>query len=86
MEDPPTRVAAFPDDYASWYYKEDYCLLVKDDKVVGKSESERRASSYVEGVAISSTELAQCLPPGLYARPTTLTQVSSPLGTFTTQH
>ncbi len=85
MTEGPTKVVPYEDQYASWYYSEDYCFLLKDDKVVAKSESENRGSAYAAGVAVRAKELAQCLPPGVQAPTSTQVQVNTPVGTFTTQ-
>jgi hypothetical protein len=75
----PNRSENFAGGYSAWYYGSDRCLLLHDDEVVSKQETETQevvktpVGTYTEKIP------ADCLPPGLKRR-STERRVSTPYG------
>ena len=66
----PAEIRSYDQGYASWYYDEDRCVLMKDNLVVAKDVSHDAGGVHVIGVGgFSLKDRAQCVPPGLMADP-----------------
>lgn len=82
MGDGPTRAQEFPDQSTAWYYGEDRCVLMRDDKVVSKATSKDTTSVDTPIVTVRDTSLALCAPEG-YASPEKREQaIDTPFGTY----
>lgn len=81
MQGGPSRSQPFPDGSSAWYYGEDQCVLVRDDKVVTKDVTREGESASIAGVAaLHETQKAFCAPEGV-ARPTSRKDIATPFGT-----
>ncbi|MBC7691765.1 MAG: hypothetical protein H7222_08340 [Methylotenera sp.] len=68
MKTGPSRFEAVDKtDYASWYWGNDYCVLFKGGKVVGKNSSAEGKSASVGPGKYEEKNPAQCLAPGQVA-------------------
>ncbi len=66
----PMEIRLYEQGYASWYYDEDRCVLMKDNLVMAKDVSREEVGANVVGVGgFSIRQRAQCLPPGVMADP-----------------
>lgn len=65
MESGPTRTEQFEGGYSAWYYGEDQCVLLQEDKVVSKQETQQGSSVQAPLISVNETLRAQCLPPGV---------------------
>lgn len=64
----PSEVVTYPPNAQAWYYGEDRCILLVDDRVVQKNLTKTQAVAVVPGVAaVSQTSKALCAPPGAEA-------------------
>jgi hypothetical protein len=61
----PATVTTLSGGYSAWYFNKDQCVLMKDNAVVDKHQSETQTAVSVPGIGgFSSTKRAKCLPPG----------------------
>lgn len=65
MESGPTRTEQFEGGYTAWYYGEDQCVLLQEDKVVSKQETQQGTAVNAPIISVRETLRAQCLPPGV---------------------
>lgn len=82
MERGPSRVEPFPEGYASWSYGDDRCLLVKDEKVVAKDETQVKGSIDTPWGGAKERKLAQCVPPGQAKSKKVEREIETPFGTI----
>ncbi len=80
MKAGPTRTEQFERGYTAWYYGEDRCVLLEDDKVVSKQQSQERDSVSTPFVTVNETVRAQCLPPGVERPQKREVEIQTPLG------
>ncbi|MBJ6765799.1 hypothetical protein JGU66_34020 [Myxococcaceae bacterium JPH2] len=78
----PTQAEPYADGWAAWYYGEDRCVLMRDDKLVGKSVSEERAALNTPVLSVRDTARAQCSPPGVAGKPARRQEIDTPFGTI----
>lgn len=79
----PSKVEPFSDNYAAWYYDENHCLLLKDEKVLSKAQSEEKGSLEIFGLGGAGLKrLAQCLPPGQTQKEKVQRKIETPFGNF----
>ncbi len=79
----PDKTDAFPDNYASWYFGQDACILVQNDKVVGKSVSEEKGVLETFGYGgMSEKKKAECIPPGYKPTNKVERSIETPFGTI----
>jgi hypothetical protein len=61
----PSEVVTYPPNAQAWYYGEDRCILLVDDRVVQKNVTKTQNVAVVPGIAqVSQTSKALCAPPG----------------------
>lgn len=64
----PSEVVTYPPNAQAWYYGEDRCILLVDDRVVQKNVTKTQSVAVVPGIAhVSQTSKALCAPPGVEA-------------------
>lgn len=81
MQGGPSRAQEFPDGSSAWYYGEDQCVLLREDKVVTKDRTQEKETLAVAGVgAMRETQKAFCAPAGV-ARPEKDQELDTPFGT-----
>lgn len=81
MQGGPSRSQPFPDGSSAWYYGEDQCVLMREDKVVTKDATHESESASIAGVAsLHETQKAFCAPAGV-ARPDSRKDLDTPFGT-----
>jgi hypothetical protein len=81
MQGGPTRAQAFPDGSSAWYYGEDQCVLVRDEKVITKDTTQdREAASFVGVASVHEKQKAFCAPEGV-DRPKSQADIATPFGT-----
>ncbi|MBI1908548.1 MAG: hypothetical protein HYS22_00025 [Deltaproteobacteria bacterium] len=81
MESGPSKVEQHEGNYATWYYGKDQCLLLKDDKVSTKSQTEEKTALSIPGLGgLSEKKTAECLPPGKVATGKVERSVDTPWG------
>lgn len=81
MQGGPSKTQEYADGSNAWYYGEDQCVLMREDKVVAKKRTEERETMSVVGVAaMRETQKAFCAPPGV-AAPKTAQELDTPFGT-----
>jgi hypothetical protein len=81
MEAGPSQAKEFPDGSSAWYYGEDRCVLLRDDKVVTKDRTQENETTAIPGLAsVRETKKAFCAPAGV-AAPTTQKEIDTPFGT-----
>jgi len=78
----PSRAQEFPDKSTAWYYGEDRCVLMREDKLVSKSTTEERSSVDTPIVSVRSTSKALCAPEGYAAEARSEQEIDTPFGTF----
>mgnify|MGYP001606823770 CR=1 FL=1 len=77
----PDLVEPYSDGYASWYYGEDRCILVKDEQLVTKDVSKETGGISVMGMGgASEKRLAECVPPGQQRTKKVVRSVETPWG------
>ncbi|ATB32985.1 hypothetical protein [Melittangium boletus] len=81
MEGGPSRAQEFGDGSTAWYYGDDFCLLLRDDKVVAKDSTQEKVSVNAGVVALKEVQKAQCAPPGT-AEVQTEQMIRTPVGSF----
>jgi hypothetical protein len=77
----PTRSQEFSDGSSAWYYGEDQCVLIRDEKVVSKQETQENTSVDAVVVSLKSSTKATCAPPGM-AEAKSEQEIDTPVGTF----
>ena len=81
MHSGPSRAQEFGDGSSAWYYGEDRCLLIRDEKVVSKQQTQESTSVEAVVVSIKNSTKALCAPAGT-AEATSEQEISTPLGNF----
>ena len=81
MESGPSRAQEFSDGSTAWYYGEDHCVLIRQDKVVAKERTRDRTTVDALVVALKDSQKALCAPEGMGAARTEQ-QIVTPVGTF----
>lgn len=80
MRSGPTRTREYADGSNAWYYGEDLCVLLREDRVVSKQHSEKTETLSVMGVAsLSETRQAFCAPPSEQT-PQAVQKLETPFG------
>lgn len=78
----PSRAQEFPDKSSAWYYGEDRCVLMREDKLVSKATSEDTTSIDVGVVAVRDTTKALCAPEGYASKEKREQEIDTPFGTY----
>ncbi|QSQ25250.1 hypothetical protein JY651_10100 [Pyxidicoccus parkwayensis] len=78
----PTRAQEFPDQSTAWYYGEDRCVLMREDKVVSKATSEDNTSVDTPIVSVRDTSRALCAPEGYAGKEKREQEIDTPFGTY----
>jgi hypothetical protein len=78
----PTRAQEFADGSSAWYFGEDRCVLMRDDKIVSKATTEENASVDTPLVTVRDTSKALCVPPGYAVQGKSQQEIDTPFGTF----
>ena len=61
----PSRFESISEtNYTAWHWGEDYCVLFKDNKVVGKDASQAGKNASLGPAKYEEKQAAQCLAPG----------------------
>lgn len=81
MEKGPSRAQEFKDGSTAWYYGEDLCVLIRQDKVVAKEQTQARTRVDAVVVSLEDSRKALCAPEGQGEARTEQTIVT-PVGTF----
>ena len=83
METGPSQVQTLSDGYASWYYGEDRCLLMKDEKVISKDQSKDDGGIEIFGIGgARQRRLAECVAPGQERTKKIERSIETPWGTM----
>lgn len=77
----PSRAQEYPDTSTAWYFGEDRCVLMREDKLVSKATSEETSSLDTPLVSVRDTEKAFCAPEG-YAKAKREQEIETPFGTL----
>ncbi|XXF80802.1 hypothetical protein P2318_13895 [Myxococcaceae bacterium GXIMD 01537] len=78
----PSHTQEYPDGSTAWYYGENRCVLVREDKVVSKDRTEEDTSLAIPGVGgLRTTNKAFCAPAGV-AAPKSTKDIDTPFGTI----
>jgi hypothetical protein len=77
----PSRSQEFSDGSSAWYYGEDQCVLIRDEKVVSKQQTQENTSVDTVVVSLKSSTKATCAPPGM-AETKSEQEIDTPIGTF----
>lgn len=81
MQGGPSKTQEYADGSNAWYYGEDQCVLLREDKVVSKRRTEEKETLSVVGVAaMRETHKAFCAPAGV-AAPKAAQELDTPFGT-----
>lgn len=79
MKEGPSRFENIADtNYTSWYWKDEYCVLFKDNKVVAKDSRTEDRNVNVGPGKYTEVHTAQCLAPGQVAESATERSVNIP--------
>jgi outer membrane protein assembly factor BamE (lipoprotein component of BamABCDE complex) len=81
MQGGPTRSQEFSDGSAAWYYGEDQCVLIRDEKVISKQETQENTSVDAVVVSLKNSTKATCAPAGM-AEAKSEQEIDTPVGTF----
>ena len=81
MKSGPSRAKEFSDGSTAWYYGEDLCMLMREDKVVAKERTLEKTKVDAVVVALQDSEKAMCAPPGM-AETRREQSIRTPVGTF----
>jgi len=82
MNKGPTKVNQFSEGYAAWYFGEDQCLLMQQDKVVAKNVTEEKAEIEAWGLGgVTRSQKAECIPPGYKSTAKVERTIETPFGT-----
>ncbi|WP_426752840.1 hypothetical protein [Myxococcus sp. Y35] len=76
----PTRAQEFPDNSTAWYYGEDRCVLMRDDKLVAKATSEDTTTINTPVVSVRDTSKALCAPEGYATQEKREQTIETPFG------
>lgn len=82
MGNGPSRAQEFPDKSTAWYYGEDRCVLMREDKLVSKATSEDTASVDTPIVSVRDTSRALCAPEGYASQEKREQEIETPFGTY----
>ncbi|MBZ4421739.1 outer membrane protein assembly factor BamE [Myxococcus sp. RHSTA-1-4] len=78
----PSRAQEFPDKSTAWYYGEDRCVLMREDKLVAKATSEDNTSIDTPVVSVRDTSKALCAPEGYVSSEKRQQEIDTPFGTY----
>lgn len=81
METGPTRAQEYGDGSSAWYYGEDLCVLMREDKVVAKDRTQEKTRVNAGIVALSDSRKAVCAPEG-QAQARDEQVIHTPVGSF----
>jgi hypothetical protein len=81
MQGGPTRSQEFPDGSSAWYYGEDQCVLIREDKVVSKQQTQENTAVDAVVVSLKNSTKATCAPAGM-AEAKSEQEIDTPIGTF----
>lgn len=83
MEKGPSETQKFDDGYSAWYFGENHCLLMRNDKVVSKDKSETKGSIEVFGMGgVTQKRPAECVPPDHKRTKKIVRKIETPIGTI----
>ncbi|WP_434390087.1 hypothetical protein [Melittangium boletus] len=82
MKGGPSRAQEFGEGSTAWYYGDDFCMLLRDDKVVAKESSSEKISMNAGVVALKDVQKAQCAPVGMEGEVRTEQMIRTPMGSF----
>jgi hypothetical protein len=83
MEKGPSKVEQFPEGYASWYYGENHCLLMKEEKIITKSQTEEKEVIGIPELGgMKEKKKAECIPPYMKSAKKVEREVETPFGTI----
>lgn len=82
MKGGPSRAQEFGEGSTAWYYGEDFCMLLRDDKVVAKESTREIVSMNAGVVALKDVQKAQCAPPGMAGEARKEQMIRTPVGSF----
>jgi hypothetical protein len=77
----PSRSQEFSDGSAAWYYGEDQCVLIRDEKVISKQQTQENTSVDAFVVSLKNSTKATCAPEGM-AEAKHEQEIDTPVGTF----
>ncbi|MCP3137503.1 outer membrane protein assembly factor BamE [Pyxidicoccus xibeiensis] len=78
----PSRAQEFPDKSTAWYYGEDRCVLMREDKVVTKATTEENTTVDAKVITLRDTTKAMCAPAEYATTPKREQQLDTPFGTI----
>ncbi|AKQ65562.1 putative lipoprotein [Myxococcus hansupus] len=78
----PSRAQEYPDSSTAWYYGDDRCVLMRDDKLVAKATSEDNATINTPMVSVRDTSKALCAPEGYAAAEQRQQTIETPFGSL----
>ena len=81
MQGGPSRSQEFPDGSAAWYYGEDQCVLIREEKVVSKQQTQENTAVDAFVVSVKNSTKATCAPEGM-AKARSEQEIDTPVGTF----
>lgn len=77
----PSRSQEFSDGSSAWYYGEDQCVLIRDETVVSKQQTQETTSVDAVVVSIKNSTKATCAPAGM-GEAKSEQEIDTPIGTF----
>lgn len=81
MHGGPTRAQEFGDGSTAWYYGEDRCVLIREDKVVAKERTQDSTTVDAVVVSLKDSRKALCAPQGS-AEARHEQRIETPVGSF----
>ena len=81
MHGGPSRAQEFGDGSSAWYYGDDRCVLIRDEKVVSKQQTQESTSVDAVVVSVKNSTKASCAPAGM-AEARSEQEIVTPVGTF----
>ncbi len=78
----PSRAQEYPDRSTAWYYGEDRCVLMREDKLVAKATSENTTTVDTPVVSVRDTRKAYCAPEGYAHEQKREQEIETPFGTI----
>lgn len=78
----PSRAQEFGDGSTAWYFGEDRCVLMREDKIVSKATTEDNASVSTPIVTVRDSTKALCAPEGYASEQKSQQEIDTPFGTF----
>ncbi|WP_164018779.1 hypothetical protein [Pyxidicoccus trucidator] len=78
----PSRAEEYPDKSTAWYYGEDRCVLMREDKLVSKATSDEKAALNTPVVSVRDTAKAYCAPEGHAQKVKREQEIETPFGTI----